>query len=191
MLQSAPIVCSQIKTIDFTTNIGQTFIDSVNFSVEEMKVTTSLNFNVKPTASIYTSACISYKMFKISRPWNDSRWKWFKVKRIQHIQNYLIWYKNTPKKKDDLAKSWAFYDWAIKELMNRFKVGLSPSKKNLFDMLQWKPFKNDEKAFYFILKALFVLKIFKFLSRLVVHTEKKGLIRRLRLISNFMTSQPG
>ena len=25
----------------------------------------------------------------------------------------------------------------------------------------WKPFKNDEKCFYFILKALFVLKIFK------------------------------
>ena len=155
MLQSAPILCSQIKTIDFTTNIGQTFIDSVNFSVEEMKVTTSLNFNVKPTASIYTSACISYKMFKISRPWNDSRWKWFKVKRIQHIQNYLIWYKNTPKKKDDLAKSWAFYDWAIKELINRFKVGLPPSKKNLFYRLQWKPFKNDEKSFLFHLKSSF------------------------------------
>ena len=27
----------------------------------------------------------------------------------------------------------------------------------------WKPFKNDEKYFHFTLKALFVLKIFKFL----------------------------
>ena len=29
-----------------------------------------------------------------------------------------------------------------------FKVGLSPSKK-LFYLFQWKPFKNDENAFYF------------------------------------------
>ena len=33
---------------------------------------------------------------------------------------------------------------------------LSDSKK----LLQWKPFKNDEKCFYFILKALLPIKIF-------------------------------
>ena len=38
-------------------------------------------------------------------------------------------------------------------------------------------------AFYFILKALFVIKIFKFL--------KNGLLRKANLISKFMTSQPG
>ena len=43
------------------------------------------------------------------------------------------------------------------------KVGLSPSKKTSIYLLQWKPFKNDEKCFL-ILKALFVLKIFKVLS---------------------------
>ena len=41
-----------------------------------------------------------------------------------------------------------------------------------------------------MLKALFVLKIFKFLPRLLGH-EKKDLIRKIRLTSKFMTSQPG
>ena len=45
-----------------------------------------------------------------------------------------------------------------------------------------------KNAFYFILKNLFVLKLFKFLSRLF---GKNGLIRKLRLTSKFMTSQPG
>ena len=38
------------------------------------------------------------------------------------------------------------------------KLGLSPSEK-MFNLLQWKPFKNDEKC----LKTHFVLKMFKFL----------------------------
>ena len=50
---------------------------------------------------------------------------------------------------------------------------------------------NDENAFYFTLKALFVLKYFVFCSQLLSwpfgHTEKNGLIRE---ISKFMTSQP-
>ena len=48
-----------------------------------------------------------------------------------------------------------------------------------------------KNAFYFILKAFFVLKIFKFLSRLFGHVGKNGLIRKIRLTSKFMTSQPG
>ena len=48
-----------------------------------------------------------------------------------------------------------------------------------------------KNAFYFILKALFVLKIFKLLSWLFGHVKKPGLIRKIRLISKFMTSQPG
>ena len=43
-----------------------------------------------------------------------------------------------------------------------------------------------ENAFYFILKAFFVLKIFKFLSQLFGHVGKTAW-----LISKFMTSQPG
>ena len=56
------------------------------------------------------------------------------------------------------------------------------------------PLKLMKNAFYFILKAPFVLKIFKSLSWFFGHVEKScfdhGLIRE-RLISKFMTSQPG
>ena len=47
--------------------------------------------------------------------------------------------------------------------------------KIFFHLLQWKPFKNDEKC---ILKALFVLKIFKLLSWLFARVEKKVWIER-------------
>ena len=42
-----------------------------------------------------------------------------------------------------------------------------------------------------ILKARFVLKLFKFLSRLFGYVGKNGLIKKIRLTSKFMTSQPG
>ena len=44
------------------------------------------------------------------------------------------------------------------------KVGLSPSKKAFFICFNDSPSKMMKNAFYFILKALFVLKIFKFFS---------------------------
>ena len=57
--------------------------------------------------------------------------------------------------------------------LNTFlKVGLSPSKKNCFICLIESPLKMIKNAFYFILKALFVLKKFKFLSRLFGHVRK-------------------
>ena len=51
-------------------------------------------------------------------------------------------------------------------------------------------FKNEENVFYFILKALFVLKVFKFFLDLLV-MQKNVLIRKIRLISRFAASQPG
>ena len=51
------------------------------------------------------------------------------------------------------------------------KVGSSTSKKK-FICLNHSPSKMMKNAFYFILKALFVLKIFKFLSWLFGHLEK-------------------
>ena len=48
-----------------------------------------------------------------------------------------------------------------------------------------------KNVFYFIWKALFVIKIFKVLSQLFNHVEKNGLIRNITLITKFMTSQPG
>ena len=45
-------------------------------------------------------------------------------------------------------------------------------------------------AFYFTLKALFVLEILKFLSWLFGHV-KNSLIRKTKIISKFIMSQPG
>ena len=53
-----------------------------------------------------------------------------------------------------------------------FKVELSPSKKFFVVCFNESPLKMMKNAFYFILKALFILKIFKFLSLLFDHLEK-------------------
>ena len=52
------------------------------------------------------------------------------------------------------------------------------------------PLKTMKSAFYFTLEALFFLKILSFyIDFLVVY--KNGLIRKIKLILKFMTSQPG
>ena len=59
--------------------------------------------------------------------------------------------------------------------------------KNCFIGLNESPLKMMKNAFYFILKALFVLKIFSvdFLAM-----QNNSLIRKIGLTSKFMTSQP-
>ena len=52
------------------------------------------------------------------------------------------------------------------------------------------PLKIMRNAFCFTLKAFLVLKTFKFVSWIFGHAEN-GLIRKIRLTSKFMTSQPG
>ena len=52
------------------------------------------------------------------------------------------------------------------------KFGLSPSKKNCVIFLIGSPLRMMKTAFYFILKALFIFKIFKFLSRLSGHAGR-------------------
>ena len=76
------------------------------------------------------------------------------------------------------------------ERINLLKVGLWPSKKFLVICLIEIPLKVMKNAFYFILKALFVLKISSFCHGVLV-IKKNGLIRKIRLILKFMTSQPG
>ena len=58
------------------------------------------------------------------------------------------------------------------------KSRLSPSKTNLFLFASMIVLKMMENAFYFILKALFVLQIFKLLSWLFEHVEKKAWLER-------------
>ena len=60
----------------------------------------------------------------------------------------------------------------IADIWLKLKVGLSPSKKMCVICLIESPLKMMKNAFYFILKVLFVLKIFKFLSRLFRYEGK-------------------
>ena len=55
---------------------------------------------------------------------------------------------------------------------NLFKAGLAPSKKILFICFNKSPLKMTKNVFYFILKALFVLRIFKFLCWHFGHVEE-------------------
>ena len=56
------------------------------------------------------------------------------------------------------------------------KVGLSPSKKNIY--FNDSPLKMMENSFYLILKALFVFKIFKHLSWIFGHVKKTARLER-------------
>ena len=58
------------------------------------------------------------------------------------------------------------------------KVGLSPSKTIFFICFNDGTSKMMKNAFYFILKALFILKIFKFLSWLFEHVKKTAWLER-------------
>ena len=62
----------------------------------------------------------------------------------------------------------------------QIKVGLSPSKTGCVICLVESPLKVMKNAFYFILKALFVLKIFKLLSQLFGHVGKTVWLERLQ-----------
>ena len=53
------------------------------------------------------------------------------------------------------------------------EAGLSPSKK-WFCLFKWKPFKNNEKWFYFILKASFVLKYLNIRLDFLVMEKKRS-----------------
>ena len=96
----------------------------------------------------------------------------FSPRPMQHLRWSSSWQK--------IGKSWkqsftvvtdtfvlnvmGLLDPTLKEI-NKFRWlnrTLSTSKKKMFYFLQWKPFKNDKNAFYFILKPVFVLKILNF-----------------------------
>ena len=57
------------------------------------------------------------------------------------------------------------------------KVGFSPSKKNCFICFNESPLRVMKNAFYFILNAVFVLKISRFLCWLFGHVEKMAIYK--------------
>ena len=62
--------------------------------------------------------------------------------------------------------------------ISKLKVRLLSSKKKYVIFLIESPLKMMKNAFYFILKALFVLTIFKFLSQLFAHVGKISWLER-------------
>ena len=76
--------------------------------------------------------------------------------------------------------------WALSYFDKNSLKSTADLQKKLSYLLHWKPFKMMKNAFYFILKSIFVLKISKFLP-----WRKNDLIRKIMLISKFVTSQPG
>ena len=79
-----------------------------------------------------------------------------------------------------VKKDWVFVTSYIKSIrsyistneLSHFKVGLPPSKEISFYLLNESPLKMIKNAFYIILKALFALKIFKYLSEHFSHVEE-------------------
>ena len=105
----------------------------------------------------------------------------------------LLWICNLWMLADHLALHDGLIYMTIKILENNtshLKSG-SHIPNKLFYLFQWSPFKNDEKCSLFHLTSslrsqhiyVFALTFWSF--------RKSGLIRQIRLISNFMTSQPG
>ena len=69
----------------------------------------------------------------------------------------------------------------------KIKFGLSPSKIRFFICFNESPIKMMENVFHFILKAFFRSQDIPFFVLTFWPFRKDGLIRKVRLISNFMT----
>ena len=103
---------------------------------------------------------------------NTSKRKWMKTN--QWSKSYLTssqtW--NITKEIKNLRKNIQTLSKETKSNHDTLKVRLSPSKKKFFICFNDSLSKIMKNAVYFILKALFVLKIFEFLSWLFGHVEK-------------------
>ena len=64
-------------------------------------------------------------------------------------------------------------------------------KKKLYSLLQWKPFKNDEKCFSFYFQSSFRSPDTYGFVMTFWSCMKNGLVRKIGLNSKFMALQPG
>ena len=75
-------------------------------------------------------------------------------------------------------------------LFNEIQSRTLTFQKILCYLLHCKPFKNDEKSFSFHFKSSFRSQDIEVFLMTFCACKKNGLIRKIRLISTFMTSQP-
>ena len=80
---------------------------------------------------------------------------------------------------------------SLKVRPNLFNTNGSLCPKNIFYLLQWNRFKSDEKCCLLHLKITFRSRDISVFVLAFWLCRKIGLIRNLRLILKFMTSQPG
>ena len=88
------------------------------------------------------------------------------AKEDENIGENTHYCKMTNRKHNKFRKTYEMtvsFKLNIADFLSLLKVGLSPSKKVCFICFNQRPLKMMKNAFCFLLKALFVLKIFKFL----------------------------
>ena len=117
------------------------------------------------------------------------------VRQITLIRNKLIQILYIIKDNYEYYEGYWFFIWNNKRIITLInllvniiywicckevlvKVGLSPFEKISVVYFIESPLKMMKNDFYFILKALFILKIFKFLSWLLGHLEKTTWLER-------------
>ena len=131
-----------------------------------MTLLTSNNFKRFYSAPAFCNIILNF-LYKYSL--QILQWSIFSMHQVYFYWQYLKY-------------SRLFYKWDL------FKLGLWPSFI-CFICFKESSLKMMKSAFYFILTALFVLKIFKFWSWFFWSCRKNDLIRKIRLISTFMTSR--
>ena len=97
--------------------------------------------------------------------------------------------KEYTKNKDIFLWKLKFISSSASNSFCSLKLDFYLPKKSYFILFKESPSKIMKNTFYFILKALFVLKVLNFLSCFFT-MYKNSLIRNIRLISKFVTSQP-
>ena len=124
------------------------------------------------------------------RCWEVKGWNWRSNSSVYFINAFYdsLNVQNWPENCGPLIRLIAI---ALNLVKNYLKVGLSPSKQKSFYLFYESFLKMIKNPFCFILKALFVLNMFKFLSWLFGYVEKNALIRKIRLISKLIASHPG
>ena len=106
--------------------------------------------------------------------------------------NFFLWIRSDLQNKS-LLKNLIYYavllSWKVKLWTNTLAY-LKAHSQVWDNFANWKPFKNDEKCFYFTLRAFLFSKYLSFCLDFLV-MKKNSLIRKIKLISKFMTSQSG
>ena len=136
-------------------------------------------FNLKPAFPLYLS-CV---FIKTNRNANCYMWHYHKASSISLYKSVVS--------VCSFRKYHSFcYKLTKDKILPSLKLG-SHFPKNLFYLLEWKPFKVHEKCFLLHLKSSFRSQDILVFALTFCSCRKNGLIKKIRIISKFMTSQPG